>query len=457
MVAETNGRKPPLTVYCSSPYGGSASFYYRIEVPIFTCRDLGLPVRVWLDRNDPGTSQEARVRTFCESDVVIIYQPIGEGPINNVRNIQSFVPSKRDGAWKWPPTVVIETDDNLFNVMPLNPAFKNLGIRKPNGELLPLGWKMGLRADDGTEWVEWYDTSQDETLSMAPPAKPFNLVNNRQVVESWRQVLNLADVVSCSTPAVEAAVQREPGVMARRTKVWPNLVRFQDYEQVDLKEDPTKVRIMWQGGAAHYEDWYALRHAIANVTRRHPEVEWIIWGAQYQWIQDAVPAHRMRFLPWSPYAEYKLRLALLNADISLAPLTSNLFNDCRSAIKFYEASVLKKPAATLAQRTAAYKSEIVEGETGLLFDDPADFEDKLATLIENEQQRRTLAANAKDWVNEHRNAMKEVPKMVAYWEQLREERKREQPHVSERQWAEIEAQDKAEQEAEEAAQGAVPV
>jgi len=62
--------------------------------------------------------------------------------------------------------------------------------------------------------------------------------------------------------------------------------------------------------------------------------------------------------------------------------------------------------------------------------------------------RRTLAANAKDWVSENRNAMKVVPSIVESWERLREERKMEQPHVSDEQWDEIEKADLAEQTAE---------
>jgi hypothetical protein len=43
---------------------------------------------------------------------------------------------------------------------------------------------------------------------------------------------------------------------------------------------------------------------------------------------------------------------------------------------------------------------------------------------------------------------REVPKMVEWWQELREDKKLEQPRVGEKQWAEIEAQDRAEQEAE---------
>lgn len=447
--------KKPLTIYSLIPPFGSASFYYRLAVPLYTARDLGLPVRAIIDTNDANVPPMQRVTNFCEADLIYLYQPIGDGPINNIRNVNGFIPSKRDDEWKWPPSVVIETDDNLFNVSPMNQAFRTLGIRDMNGTTIPLGSQVG-DVTGGQRRVRWVDTSKGFTPEHpewpvnadGSRPQPISIAANRQTIESWRLILTMADAVQCSTPPVAEAITQEQGVAASRVRVFPNLVRFDHYEQVDLPDDPRRVKILWQGGAAHEEDWYPLREALGNITRRYPQVHWVIWGAQFPWAKGLIPAHRMTFKSWCPYHEYKLRLAMIGHDISLAPLSDNVFNRCRSAIKFYESSVLKKPAATLAQRTAAYKAEIQDGETALLFDDPTDFEEKLARLIEDATERKRLAANAKDWVNEHRDAMKEVPKIVSFWEQLREERKREQPHVSERQWQEIELADRLEQQAE---------
>jgi glycosyltransferase involved in cell wall biosynthesis len=239
-------------------------------------------------------------------------------------------------------------------------------------------------------------------------------------------------------------------VTPRRIRVFPNLVRMDHYEQVDLQEDPFTVKILWQGGIAHYEDWYPLKDALGHISAKYPEVHWVIWGAQFPWVKELIPAHRYTFKNWQPYHEFKLRLCMIGHDISLAPLSPNVFNNCRSAIKFYESSVLKKPAATLAQRTGPYRDEIRDGETGLLFSDPDEFVVKLSNLIEDAKFRKTLAANAKDWVSENREAMKKVPEMVGYWEQLREERKREQPRVSDERWDQIQKEAEEEQKALEA-------
>jgi len=434
----------PLKIFATIPYSHTASWYYRLEVPLHTARDLGLPVRVMIDSNEVGPSIDDRARAFSEADVVLLYQPIGEGPINNIRGLQSIIPSKRDGEWKWPPSVVLETDDNLFNVSPLNPAFGSLGIRDMNGNDIELGHHIGL-SSNGEKKILFYDVSNGQPEGMPPDATPINLIQNRQTLASYRRILEMVDAVSCSTEPVKAAVLKE--VKPRRTHVWPNLIRFGDYEQVSVVKDPKQVNILWQGGAAHYEDWFPLREALGNITKRYPQVHWTIWGAQYAWANELIPAHRYTYKAWCPYQEYRLRLAMVGHDISLAPLNDHRFNTCRSAIKFYEASVLKQDIPTLAQNSAAYAKEMIDGETGLLFNNPQEFEDKLSLLIENETERKRLGRNAKDWCHEHRDAMKEVPKMVQWWQELREERKLEQPRVGDAEWAEIEANDRAEQAA----------
>lgn len=424
----------PLQIYTVIPHDASASLYYRLKVPIDTAAVLGLPIRATIDTMNAMVPADSRARGYCEADLVILYQPVGEASLNNARAVQSFLPAKRDGEWKWPPTLIVDTDDNLFNVSPLNNAFRNLGFRDMNGNLLPLGHTVGI-VQEGQKKILWKDGENG-----------FSLVRNRQMQASYKKILQLADLVQCSTSEVQKAVERE--LTPRRIRTFPNMVRFDHYPQVDLKEDPKKIKILWQGGASHYEDWFPLKDAIGRLTRKYPEIHWMIWGTQYPWVNELLPAHRYTFHDWCAYPEYKVRMAIMGHDISIAPLTDNVFNRCRSAIKWYEASVLKKMPATLAQNTGPYKAEIQDEQTGLLFNNPAEFEEKLSRLIEDTKLRKELGANAKQWISENRDAMKLTPAIVMAWEELRSDRKREQPPMSDAEWLEVEAQDKAEQEAE---------
>src|SRR5258706_11658119 len=245
-------------------------------VPFDTARKLGLPVRVKIDTNDAGVDQEERVRSFFESDLVILYHPITEGPVNNSRSAKAFIPSKVEGKWKYPPSIVVETDDNLFNVTPYNQAFRNLGIRTEEGAEIPIGHLIG-DIHEGKKRVLWRDKPDG-----------FDIGRNRQTIMSYRQMLNLSDAVSCSTPRVAECVRADS--TARRVKVFPNLIRFDHYEQVDLMPDPKRLNILWQGGGAHVEDWYPPRPGTGGITNKYPHAHWKIFAHLYQWLPDLIRA-----------------------------------------------------------------------------------------------------------------------------------------------------------------------
>lgn len=434
----------PLVISTFAPRDHTASYYYRLLTPLKAMHDLGLPLRALVDTDSTNITQQERVEAFCEADICFLYQPASVGKLHNIKMVQTFIPSKRDGAWKWPPSIIIDSDDNLFHVSVLNPAYANLGTRDPEGNEIPAGNTIGV-VQDGQRVIKWIDGHTCDG-KCGPGGKGncnkgINLTANREALNVYRQIINAADAFTCSTPPIASTIKKE--AQPQRVKVFPNLVRFDDYEQVDLAPQK-QIKILWQGGQNHYEDWYPLRKQLGRITKQYPQVHWVIWGPLYPWILEEIPADRYTYRNWCSYQEYKLRLAMVGHDINLAPLTPNPFNECRSAIKWYESSVLKRPAATLAQNTGAYAAEMQDSETGLLFSTPQEFEDKLGYLIELADERKRMADNAKQWLSENRDAMKKVPEMYAYWQQLRTERKREQPHPSEREWAEIEAQAEAE-------------
>lgn len=415
-----------LVVY-SLLKGYNASSYYRLEVPLTTAEDMGLGVYPILDSFDPEVPNEQRMAALYQSDLLLFYQPVGQSLIDHGNQIQRMIPAKQGGNWKWPPSIVIDTDDNLFDVNPLNNAFQGLGIRMPNGEPIEAGDEVGIMDTNGKRHRLWKDGEDG-----------FSVAENRKKLDIYRQILNLSDAVTCSTPETEAYVKRESE--AKRTFVTPNCIRLDHYEPVELAPHPGKIRIMWQGSPTHEEDWFPLRNAMGYLTRRYPEIEWVIWGVLYPWVMELVPTDRYRHIKWTPYTQYKLRLCTIGHDINLAPLTPTRFNLCRSAIKFYESSILRQPAATVAQATGPYLAEIQDGETGLLYRTPEEFIEKVSFLVENEQERRRIASNAKDWVNENRDAFKVVPKLVDYWRELRELKKQERPQPSEEEWAKIAAE-----------------
>lgn len=405
-----------LKIYSSIPKGYNASFDYRIISPLRTMEELKLPIYPIVDFNEAHIEPENRLIAFSYSDFNLFYQPVSSSLVDNLAALRKAGGGRRsDGTWKWIPTTIVDTDDDLFNVHPANPAFRELGVNRPDGSPLMPGDEIGMLSDDtGENVVMWKDGEAG-----------FDIAKNQQRLTVYRQCLRSAHAITCTTSITEQYVKRE--APAAWTYVFPNSIRFDEYPNVELAEHPSECRIMWQGSTTHYEDLWPLATAMKNISEKYPHVKWVFWGAKYNWPTRFLPADRVKFLPWVNYQEYKPRLATINHDINICPLTDHQFNRCRSAIKFYESSAICKPAATLAQATGPYPAEIIEDKTGLLWDTPNEFEQQLGKLIENTSLRKQLAANAADWVRQHRDAFKTVPKLWEFYMTVRDKQMKDNP------------------------------
>lgn len=433
-----------MMIYSSLPGAEHAAYYYRVQVPINTMSELGLDAEAIVDNPAARLTTEERIKAFTCSDIALFYQPVGRWLLQNIEQLHAFGPGKdKDGSWKWPPSVVIDTDDNLFEITPFNKAYKDFGTRA-QGQTLEPGAEVGCENAEGERVVMWQDG-----------ARGFNVARNRETMELYRGLLSGTDAVTCTTERCAEYVRRESS--QRKIFVFPNCVRLNDYPHLGSveirKKDEKEIRIMWQGGPSHYDDLEPLRAAFAYVTRRYPQVKWVFWGFLFPWVYSAIPNDRFEFIPWMTHAAYRQRLFHIGHDIALAPLINNPFNQCRSGIKFYENSIVPNPPAMLAQRTGPYLDEIKDGETGVLFNDSKDFIEKISMLIEDEKLRRELGQNAQTWVLENRDAHRWTPKLYEFYRELREKKVRDNP-PSEEKWRAMIAKDQAEADTNGAVEGA---
>jgi glycosyltransferase involved in cell wall biosynthesis len=207
---------------------------------------------------------------------------------------------------------------------------------------------------------------------------------------------------------------------------YPNSVIPGDYPKAQLApRTDGKVRILWQGGGSHMPDWFPLRDAVREVCVRYPQAVFVIWGTNFRWIHDNIPDGQIEFVNWVGYDGYKAYRTLIDADINLCPLVNNIFNRGKSCIKWYEGSILSRPEATLAANERPYSEEMVDGETGLLYDHPDEFVQKLGALIESAELRQRLGENAKKWVLENRLYTKTAVGLHEFYQELRARKERE--------------------------------
>lgn len=398
-----------LTVYFRADKNYNASIYYRVLLPIATMQRLRLPILPLHDPYEADKTSQQRWLEMHGSDFNLWYQTIGGDLVQYVRDTRTWEPKKDElGKLRYPPTIILDTDDDVFNVMPLNPAFGNLGWKGHDGEPLKDGDSVWVITPEGKHLCIWQD------------GQNMDLARNREALDTLRQLMAEGDLITCSTPRVAEYVKREIGDGVP-THVYPNCIDFNEYPNIELREHPGEVRILWQGSTTHWEDLWPLRESFGRLAKKYPHIKYVFWvTGDFKWMADYIPNDNVVFIPWCPYQQYKLRLSMINHDISLAPLQPHTFNLSRSGIKWYESSAICRPAATLAQATGAYLDEIQEGETGMLYSTPEEFEAKLSHMIEDERFRNNMAENAKDWVRTNRDPVTHVRELynayLAAWE-----------------------------------------
>lgn len=390
-----------------------ASSYYRINVPLGYLTKSGL-ANVYQHSKD---NQQESVMALMYSDIAQMYAMAGIGTLHRVESMRAKRPGKHGDTVIYPPALIYDHDDNVDFVHPFNSTYVSLGTRDyPAGKMLEAGDVIQYFDHEDRPVDLWVD---QETMYNG---QQFDIQRNLHDMKVRYEILQKCDGATATTPALASyfkEVMGQPNVY-----VFPNTIDMSDYEFFDTARADQKVRILWQGSNSHYIDWYPLREPLKRIVEKYRDkVTFVIFGEYFRWIHDVIPADMIEHHPWKPYEAYKLKRGLLNCDINLCPLVDNMFNRCKSAIKWYEASVWNKPEATLAAKVEPYH-EIEDNVTGLLYTTGDEFVEKLSLLIEDADLRTRLGAAAKEWVLANRTPERTVPGLLEFYQDVRARQKR---------------------------------
>lgn len=408
-----------MNILAFATYPKTAIQYYRTAVPIEAMADLDLNLRYVIDDFRPGTSKKERNETMEMSDIIQSHLlPLAQGtvdPLSITRSAPIYDPDVDE--LKYPPTIVVDIDDAYDHLSPTNPSFGQWGVRTPEGGIMTADTKIMGKMADGTERVLWHEGKvyDDGHGKM----RVFSLQENWGNHAIAKMLVERSTALTVSTPYLNNHY-RALHPSQKNVFTFPNCVMFKHYPKVELREHPGEVRILWQGGSSHMDDFRPICRTLAKVIHEYENTRMIIFGQEYPWLNEMFPQDRFEHHKWVPFEGYQTRLSTLGHDINLCPLVDSVFNRSKSAIKWYESTAISRPAATLAGNVVPYH-EIEDGKTGMLYNTPEEFEDKLCALIESEKLRKELTANAVDWIHENRDAMKEAPKLYQFYQRVREE------------------------------------
>ncbi|GAB4501288.1 MAG: hypothetical protein Fur0035_08300 [Anaerolineales bacterium] len=211
------------------------------------------------------------------------------------------------------------------------------------------------------------------------------------------QALKESDLVTVATPRLKEALTP----YSKNIAVLPNF--FDDtlwrLQAPNVKADGEVLTIGYMGGMSHGPDIQRIVPVLLDLIRRYPRrVKFCFLGtqppaellacSQVQWI---------RHFPFA-YRDFVNFFQTQSADIFIAPLEDNLFNRCKSPLKFFEYTALGAPGVFSNLET--YSQVVTHGQNGLLATSLSDWEDGLVQLIENADLRYQMAVRAQETIKE---------------------------------------------------------
>lgn len=342
---------------------------YRIMQPLYKLMEHGM-ANVCSAREGIELNQDHALAKALESDIIVFHRPQSENWFKFIKTCN-----------KYGKTVVADYDDDPFNTSPWNPFYQWIGTEE-QFYVWPDGRKEAL----------W---SKDPTIS---GGKYIDIEDNIRRRDLFRASFKNADLVTCTTDILAENLRKiNPNVA-----VLPNLIDFNQYPKVDMVKK--NIRIGWQGGVSHFEDLFMIRDAVGEILKKYPNVTFVYWGDMKLYgLFRKFPMDRVECHDWVNYLVYPYKLACLNLDIGLCPVTENEFNRNKSAIKYFEYSVLK--VASIASDWPPYSPCITNGKDGLLAK-PDQWFSAMEELILDKEKRIKLGENAYENIYENHNADK---------------------------------------------------
>ncbi len=344
---------------------------YRIMQPLYKLMEHGM-ANVCTAREGVELNQDHALEKALESDIIVFHRPQSENWFKFIKVCN-----------KYGKMVVADYDDDPFNTSPWNPFYQWIGT-----EEVTYVWP------DGRKEMLW---SKDPGVNAGGY---INIEDNIRRRDLFRASFRSADLVSCTTDILAEKLRTiNPNVA-----VLPNLMDFNQYPKVELVK--RNIRIGWQGGASHFEDLFMVRDAIGDILKKYPNVTFVYSGDMKLYgMFRKFPMERIEVHNWANYEVYPYKLACLNLDIGLCPVTENEFNRNKSAIKYFEYSMVG--AASIASDWPPYSPCITQGKDGLLVK-PDQWFNAMEELILDKEKREMLAKNAYENVYMNYNSDKKA-------------------------------------------------
>ena len=155
----------------------------------------------------------------------------------------------------------------------------------------------------------------------------------------------------------------------------------------------------FSGTQSHAEDFALVSDMLCAFVNAHEDARLLLVG-RLSLTEDVFRlylAGRVILLP--PVDYVTLQVIQSSADVILAPLVEDVFTNCKSALKVFEAGAVG--TVSIASSTFAYQEAIVNGETGFVCASPDEWTVALERLVHERSLSLDMGKRARLYAVEH--------------------------------------------------------
>ena len=233
----------------------------------------------------------------------------------------------------------------------------------------------------------------DDDLSCIHPLNPA-FIPYQQKDMHWQfaiEACEKADLVTCSTEAL--AERYGPG----HSVVLPNCIPEWYLNVAAVRDERTTVG--WAGLTATHPKDLDITHGAVNqaLAMTKEESRFMAIGDDKTFYKLGIKQRAPHvFVPGVPMVAYPTALAKL--DIGIVPLETSKFNDAKSWLKALEYAAC---GVVPVVSPTPDNLKMVEAGAAVSASSPAEWADKLKSLIQNDQDRKALTESAKDFARKY--------------------------------------------------------
>lgn len=246
----------------------------------------------------------------------------------------------------------------------------------------------------------------DDDFQTAPDWHPMKRHLTSERIDLYWRMIEMADCVVVPTQTLADRFAHR----AQRIEILPYCVPAKVLPKRRMKEDGVK-RILWIGSPSHDGDLKIAAPAILQILREDPKVRFLCsFDTEPPNLLREV-AGQLEKIPFVAMEEYYDSIAKLGADVTISPLADHPFNQCKTALKYFELGGMGYPY--LVSPVAEYPELSNEGAPMMLVYDDEWYQAFRMALYET-QWSTDLGERARQWVMQNRD----IEERAVEWERL---------------------------------------